>query len=76
MVWEDAELWRRLKLVSRTAIMKDFLIYYRVRKHSLSSSMSPAKRRKYLFSRLAGFPGARFLLLLISRVMATFLAPR
>ena len=75
MVWEDAELWKRLKPVARVAIMRDFLIHYRVRKNSLSSNVSPAKRRKYFFAQLAGVPGVRFGLLFASWLMAAFRAP-
>lgn len=74
--WEDAELWKRLDAKSRTAIILDFLVYYRIRRVSSSSNWSPAKRRKLLFARAASAPFLRFPLLIASRFYARISTPR
>lgn len=73
--WEDAELWKRPAIQSKAAIMMDFLLYYRIRRVSLSTSFSPAKRRKLFFARLAETPCLRFPLLHVSRVLSMFSKP-
>lgn len=74
--WEDVELWRRLQRLGTAVTLREHLLLYRVRDVSLSTSYSPAKRRKYLFCRLSRFPALRFLLLAGSWIGAQLLSSK
>lgn len=74
--WEDSELWTRYRKMGVARTMKDYLIGYRVRRNSLSTSFSPAKKRKYLLARLASVPAMRPPILLASRLLACVVAPQ
>lgn len=65
--WEDAELWRRFRRVTKPLTTPEYLVLYRVHAQTHSSSYAPAKQRKELFARAARFKVLRFALLLFSR---------
>ncbi len=74
--WEDAELWSRLTRLGVARTLSYPLISYRVRRVSLSTNFSPAKRRKYLVARLTSLPALRHSSLLLSRIASVFIRPR
>ena len=76
LVFEDWELWTRLRQCARTATLNDYLTLYRVRKLSASTHQSSPKRRKYLFARVSAVPGLRFVLLAASYLWGSFVAHR
>jgi len=76
--YEDADLWKRWNRDTRTGTLREYLIYYRVRGGSLSSSFStpnPAKRRKERFARAARNSVLRQMFLFLSRVAGLFYLP-
>ena len=76
LVFEDWELWTRLRRCARTVTLGDFLTLYRVRKVSASTHRSSPKRRKYLFAKLSTVPGLRWVFLAASRSCAAFVPHR
>jgi glycosyltransferase involved in cell wall biosynthesis len=74
--WEDPELWQRVRRLGVAGTMRDYLILYRVREASVSSNFSPAKRRKQLFARLAGFGPTRWAMRCASRIAASVIVPQ
>jgi glycosyltransferase involved in cell wall biosynthesis len=74
MQYEDTELWRRLNRRIQTWTLREYLIYYRVRKTSLSSGTG-GKKRKVWFARAARNPALRRMFLLLSRVVGLCYLP-
>lgn len=73
---EDMELWERLRGRCPVATLKDYLVRYRVRGTSRSTDSSPAKRRKYRFSRVSQLPLMRPLLFSGSWLAGAMFPPR
>jgi glycosyltransferase involved in cell wall biosynthesis len=75
---EDADLWERWGRQVRIGILPAYLIHYRVRETSLSSTCSNPntwKRRKEHFARAAKNPILRQMFLFLSRLAGLFYLP-
>lgn len=75
--YEDADLWYRLNHRTTTQTLRDYLIYYRVRSRSISSSYTNAvpRKRKEWFARAARNPMMRRAFLYLSRGAGVFYTP-
>jgi len=73
--WEDEELWDRFNRRTPTWTLREYLVYYRVRPYSVSSTYSPQKKRKEWFARAARHPVLRRTFLFLSRVASLCYLP-